>query len=73
MSFLGFCRSGVLSTKRKLYWEIQIFSKVRDFSDGISLFNFKINWDRYEDSHSPKFEIELDFLNIHNHLWIYKF
>jgi hypothetical protein len=72
IGFLGICKFGSISKKRNLYWEVQLFAKVRDYSDGIDFFNFKINWDRYEDDHSPRFEIELDFLNIHNHLWIYK-
>jgi hypothetical protein len=70
--FLGICKFGAISKKRRNYWEIQLFSKVRDYSDGIYFFNFKINLDRYHSYHSPRFEIELDFLNIHNHLWIYK-
>lgn len=73
MSFLGVCKHGVISKKKGIFWEVQLFSKVRNFSDGVDFFKFKINWDRYEDFHSPKFEIELDFFNIHNHIWIYSF
>lgn len=72
MSFLGIISCGVISEKKKLYWDLQLFAKVRDYSDGVDFFNFKINWCRYKDYHSPRFEIEFEFLNIHNHLWIYK-
>jgi len=33
---------------------------------------FNINWDRYEDDHSPAFQLELTILNCYNHLWVYK-
>lgn len=45
-------------------WEITIFHKLRDFSDGVSFFESKINWDRYEADHSPKFTLHIIFLNV---------
>jgi len=48
------------------------FHMVRDFIDGISFFEFEINWDRFEDDHKPGFNI---FLIIFNcmifQFWIY--
>ncbi len=70
--FLGICLFGTISKKRNISWEVQLFAKVRDYSDGVDFLNFKIQWDRYECDHSPSFKIELDFLNIHNSFWIYK-
>jgi hypothetical protein len=40
------------------------FHKIRNFTDGISLFQILCNSDFYEGDHNPKFEIELIFLNI---------
>lgn len=44
-------------------FEITVFHKLREFSDGISFFEGKINWDRYESDHSPKFELFLMLFN----------
>ena len=38
--------------------------KIRNFSDGISLFNFKANIDLYKSNHNPKFEIQLIIFNV---------
>jgi len=53
---LGIISHGKL--KKNLYWEVQLFAMIRSFSDGLTLFKFNINWDRYEDDHSPAFQIE---------------
>lgn len=45
-------------------WELDFFRKVRRFSDGISFFDFKIVWDRYESDHTPRFNIGLYLLNL---------
>ena len=71
MNFFAIWKYGTLSKKKNLYWEIQLFSKVRNYSDGIDFFNLKINLDRFKGFHSPGFQLEIDFLNIHNHFWIY--
>jgi hypothetical protein len=63
---------GNLWEKKMIFWEIQLFSLIRNFSDGITFFNFKINLDRYEDDHSPAFQIELTLFNFYSHLWIYQ-
>jgi hypothetical protein len=69
---LGFVRHGILSVKRRIYWETQLFARVRDWSDGITFFEFKINFDRYVGEHSPSFQLELTILNVYNHLWIHQ-
>lgn len=70
--YLGLIEFGTLSKKKRIYWELQLFSFIRSFKDGITLFKFNINWDRYEDDHSPALQIELTILNCYNHLWIYQ-
>jgi hypothetical protein len=40
-------------------WEITVFHKLREMSDGIILIDGKINWDRYLADHSPRFELHL--------------
>jgi len=44
-------------------WEITVFHKLREFSDGVSFFDAKINWDRYLGDHSLRFEIHLVMFN----------
>ena len=63
---------GTISEKKRIYWELQIFSFPRSFKDGITFFKIDINWDRYKDDHSPAFQIELTILNCYNHFWIYQ-
>lgn len=69
---IGFINFGILSKKKNLFWEIQLFARTRRFSDGITFFKFNINWDRYESDHTPAFQFELTIFNLYNHLWIYK-
>lgn len=38
-------------------WEVTVFHKLRESSDGILFIDGTINWDRYPGDHSPKFEI----------------
>lgn len=68
--FIGFLFHGNIF--KDIFWELQLFGLIREFSDGLTFFEFKINWDRYEDDHSPAFQVELTILNIYNHFWIYK-
>lgn len=70
--YIGFTPHGTLSKKRNICWEAQLFAFTRFFKDGITFFNFKINYDRYESEHTPAFQIELTILNLYFHLWIYK-
>jgi hypothetical protein len=63
---LGFVRHGILSVKRRIYWETQLFARVRDWSDGITFFEFKINLNRWVGEHSPAFQLELTILNVYN-------
>ena len=69
---LGFVKYGTISEKKRIHWEIQLFAMIRSFSDGLTLFKFNINFDRYESDHSPALQIELTIFNIYNHLWIYQ-
>jgi len=48
---------------KKYGWEVVLFHKVRDFDDGVSFFDFKLNWDRFEAEHSPKVGIYIELLN----------
>ena len=53
-------------------FEMQLFARIRSFKDGITLFNFNINYDNYISEHSPAFQIELIIFNLYNHIWIYQ-
>ncbi len=46
-------------------WEVSLFNKIRELSDGITFFEFEleINWDRHLVDHSPKGKIFLIILN----------
>ena len=44
-------------------WEIVLFKQIRDFPDGITFFEEKLNWDRYSGDHSPKVEAHLVLFN----------
>ena len=70
--FLGIIRYGVLSVKKRLYWEMQLFALIRDPKDGIHFFKFHINWTRYKSDHTPSFEIEIIFLNLYNSFSIHQ-
>ena len=69
---IGIINHGTLFKKKIIYWETQLFAITRSFKDGITFFRLNINCDRYEDDHSPAFQIELTILNCYNHLWIYQ-
>lgn len=43
--------------------EWAFFNKIRQFSDGVTFFEFKINMDLFKGDHNPKFGIELLLLN----------
>ena len=44
-------------------WEVTVFHKLRETSDGVIFFDGKINWDRYLADHSPRFEIHVVIFN----------
>ena len=44
-------------------WEITVFHKIRNISDGIIFFEKRINLDRYLADHSPKFEFHVILFN----------
>jgi hypothetical protein len=43
--------------------EIALFHHLRQFSDGLTLFNFNVNWDRYFSDHTPRFVCHVIALN----------
>ncbi len=43
--------------------DLCMFHKFRNFTDGISFFEFHINLDLFKADHNPKFEIFLAILN----------
>lgn len=45
-------------------WELDLFYKYRDFSDGIDFFEFKMGLDKYPCDHNPKYEFCLRILNV---------
>jgi hypothetical protein len=69
-NFIGFFFHGKLG--KKTYWEIQLLGILRDYKDGITFFEFDINWDRYESEHTPAIQINLTIFNVFNGFTIYK-
>ena len=49
--------------KIKLTYEIDLFRKIRNFSDGIDFLDFRINLDLYDGDHKPSFIMHLIILN----------
>ena len=43
---------------------LSMFNKLRDLKDGLSICEFTINWDRYLDDHTPRFDIMFIICNI---------
>lgn len=68
----GLVSFGTLSKRREIHWELQLFAFVRSFSDGVTFFKIKTNWDRYVTEHTPALQLELVLLNMHNHFVVYK-
>jgi hypothetical protein len=48
---------------REYGWEVTVFHKLRETSDGVIFFDGKINWDRYLADHSPRVEMHLVMFN----------
>lgn len=44
-------------------WELELFRRNRDSKDGFTTVDFKINFDKYEADHNPRFELSLVLLN----------
>ena len=44
-------------------WELSMFHKLRELSDGMSFFEFKVNYDKYVGDHTPRFDIFLVTFN----------
>jgi hypothetical protein len=57
---------------KRLNLELQLLAPIRSFSDGVTFFEFKINFDRWKSEHTPSFQIELTILNLYNHIWVYQ-
>ena len=49
--------------KSKYGWEVSMFNKYREFRDGISFLESKINFDKYESDHTPRFDVLLVIMN----------
>lgn len=45
-------------------WELTFLNTPRAWKDGLTVFDFRINWDRYLYDHSPRFEFDLTLLNV---------
>lgn len=69
---IGLIAHGQLRLFNNLFYEIQLFALIRNFKDGITFFEIKINLDRYKSDHAPAFQIELTILNLYNHFWLYQ-
>ena len=69
---IGFTPHGIISKKKRIFWEGQFFALIRSYRDGITFIHFKINLDTYRSKHAPSFQIEFVFLNVYNHLWVYQ-
>jgi hypothetical protein len=69
---IGFTPHGTVSKKKRIFWELQMFAKIRNFSDGITFFRLNINYDTFESEHSPAFQLEITLFNFYNHIWIYQ-
>lgn len=61
---IGFVWFGKLSKNYNI--ELQLLSRTREFTDGITFFNFNMNCDLYVGDHKPSFEIELTVFNVYN-------
>ena len=48
---------------RNYSWELELFTKHRDFKFGITPFKFEIDFSIYPCDHNPKFEMELVIMN----------
>lgn len=44
-------------------WEISALHFIRQFSDGLTFFEFTCNWDKYLDDHTPRFATMLIIFN----------
>jgi len=44
-------------------WELELFYKYRDLSDGLDVFRFDITLDRYPGDHNPQFNFGLKLFN----------
>jgi hypothetical protein len=44
-------------------WEFAALYKYRNFSDGLTLLDVDVNWDRYLTDHTPRWEIAIRILN----------
>ena len=45
-------------------WELTLFNKIREYCDGMTFCEIRINWDRYEADHCPRFEFHIIILNL---------
>lgn len=43
--------------------ELSCFHKIRNFEDGLTFCEIRVNYDRFKGDHNPKFEINLEICN----------
>jgi hypothetical protein len=55
--------SKILKRKVKLVWDLGFLRRLRELSDGLSIFEFNINLDLYKEDHNPKLDIHLNMFN----------
>lgn len=66
------CFSGLINSKDvmdgpnkcRFAWELVLFHKIRDWSDGVTWFEFVYNVDRFVADHNPKYDLHLIIANI---------
>ena len=46
-------------------WELTLFHKFREISDGISFFSITCNLDRFKGDHNPQFEFRIEIFNFY--------
>lgn len=44
-------------------WEVDLFRKYRDFKEGLTIFSFTIEYNKYMADHNPQFQIMLIICN----------
>lgn len=65
-----FCFFGRLT--KSYSFELQLLTKTRNASDGVTFFSCLASWDRFESEHNPSFRVELTFFNIYSHLLVHR-
>lgn len=67
----GLCIFGRIP-RTKQYIDIQLFSFVRNFSDGITFFKLNLYINLWEDKHNPEIGFELTIFNCYNMIMFHR-